>query len=148
MGVADLNWTGCSQVAPGLVTDTALACVRSSVGGASMWLFGRGEDKRIYANSTADDQNWGGRHEVPGGGLTDGAVSAASGPAEAGRRADQCRALRHDVLRYSRGGPTVSFRRWPRQRALSEHRKLAARAGLPGSGPRRFQCVSEFKLIP
>jgi len=76
-----LNWTGWSPTAPGMITNSALACAPSTLGGTSMWLFATGAaDSKIYANTTSDNQNWNGWFEVPGNGLTDLAPSAATGP--------------------------------------------------------------------
>jgi hypothetical protein len=78
-----MNWTGWAQTAPGLVTSNALACISdspNSVAGAPLWLFGTGQDNKIYANTSTDAQNWAGWKEVPGGGLTANAPAAGFGP--------------------------------------------------------------------
>jgi hypothetical protein len=77
---AGLNWTGWAPVAPGLTTQRPLACTQTLLGGGAVWLFATGDDSRIYANRTTDDTNWEDWREVPGGGLTNNAVSAGVGP--------------------------------------------------------------------
>jgi hypothetical protein len=76
----DMSWTGWAPAAPGLVTSSALACLASPVAGAAVWLFGTGPDNRIYANRMDGNGIWAGWREVPGGALTDTAVSAGAGP--------------------------------------------------------------------
>jgi hypothetical protein len=78
-GVADMSWTGWFPAAPGFVTNVPLAPVASFLRGAVVWLFGTGQNGRIYANRSADGHNWVGWSEVPGNGWTPSRVSAATG---------------------------------------------------------------------